>query len=175
VSFDYEKEMKFESKDKYGNAVVTMFLMVFVKTSLIHAESCERMDVTLSLITDVSDPHNYGSNISYLRRYGLSTLLATSAEDDDGKNQAKKNKEFSQNNQVPLPNKAPTKASEAKQEFDPKEYVTKLKRSQVDVEMFLSICRDEKKSWADFKTPADIDVVFIKVDQDLEALKMQGM
>ena len=55
----------------------------FLKTQLIH-ESGEIIEMDLELITTKKDPQMIGSSLTYMRRYGLMTILGLRAEDDDG-------------------------------------------------------------------------------------------
>lgn len=57
----------------------------FVETSLLHAETGEFISsVTPVIFVKEGDPQAQGSAITYARRYGLQSLLAMPAEDDDG-------------------------------------------------------------------------------------------
>lgn len=55
----------------------------FLKTQLIHT-SGDVIEGDLELITTKNDPQMMGSSITYMRRYGLLTILGLKAEDDDG-------------------------------------------------------------------------------------------
>jgi hypothetical protein len=150
------------NEDKYG-----------IRTRLSHSSGEFIESEVFCGVKNANNPQEAGSVYTYLRRYSLSALLMLEQEDDDA-NKAS-GVASSKSSSPPVPNKAPTKASEAKQEFDPKEYITKLKKSNSEIEMFKTICKKNEKAWADFKTPADVDAVFIEVAKDLEELKMQGM
>lgn len=57
----------------------------FVATQLIHADTAEMIESLTEVVTSkVGDAQNFGSGLSYSRRYGLMSLLCLSAEDDDG-------------------------------------------------------------------------------------------
>ena len=72
----------------------------YVKTMLIHAESGESIDgLTEIICKSNSDPQQYGSGITYARRYGLQSLVCIGAEDDDGEGangRGKTDKQFQQ-------------------------------------------------------------------------------
>ncbi|MBU2738707.1 ERF family protein [Acidithiobacillus concretivorus] len=55
-----------------------------VKTTLIHAESGESMEVVTSIPLAKNDAQGYGSAVTYARRYALMGLLGIAPEDDDG-------------------------------------------------------------------------------------------
>lgn len=55
----------------------------FLKTQLFH-NSGEVIETELELITTKNDPQMMGSSITYMRRYGLMSILGLKAEDDDG-------------------------------------------------------------------------------------------
>lgn len=55
----------------------------FLKTQLFH-NSGEVIETELELITTKTDPQMMGSSITYMRRYGLMSILGLKAEDDDG-------------------------------------------------------------------------------------------
>jgi hypothetical protein len=54
-----------------------------VVTQIIDVDSEQVIESAIPL-TDERDPQKLGSQISYFRRYSLSSLLAIQAEDDDG-------------------------------------------------------------------------------------------
>lgn len=57
----------------------------FVATRLSHSESGETMEsLTEVVCSKPGDAQNFGSGLSYSRRYGLMSLLCLAAEDDDG-------------------------------------------------------------------------------------------
>jgi hypothetical protein len=53
-----------------------------VVTQIIDIDNSDTIESEIAL-TDEKDPQRYGSQISYFRRYSLSSLLAIQAEDDD--------------------------------------------------------------------------------------------
>ena len=52
-------------------------------TEIICAESSETLSSTM-LLPEVGKPQDYGSALTYMRRYSLQALLGIQAEDDDG-------------------------------------------------------------------------------------------
>lgn len=56
---------------------------LFLVTKLIHAESGQWMSTRLPLGFAKADPQVIGSSLTYMRRYGLSSLLGIATEDDD--------------------------------------------------------------------------------------------
>lgn len=57
----------------------------FVSTRLIHSESGETVEGLTEVVTaKAGDAQNFGSGLSYSRRYGLMSILCLAAEDDDG-------------------------------------------------------------------------------------------
>ncbi len=55
----------------------------YLKTTLYHNNG-EYIDGLLELITTRKDPQMLGSSLTYMRRYGLTTLLSIKEKDDDG-------------------------------------------------------------------------------------------
>ncbi|MBE7562693.1 ERF family protein [Acidithiobacillus sp. HP-6] len=55
-----------------------------VRTTLIHAESGESLEVVTSIPLAKNDAQGYGSAVTYARRYALMGLLGIAPEDDDG-------------------------------------------------------------------------------------------
>jgi hypothetical protein len=72
--------------EKYGLMVMQPIIEGKVVSLIIDVETGNdcRSEITL---TDERDPQKIGSQISYFRRYSLSSLLCLQAQDDDG-NQA---------------------------------------------------------------------------------------
>ena len=60
-----------------------------VVTEIIDVESGEKVTSEMSL-TNITDPQKRGSEITYYRRYTLSSLLGLQAEDDDANKTVKK-------------------------------------------------------------------------------------
>lgn len=57
----------------------------YVRTTIVHADSKEVISSDTEVITkNATDAQQVGSGISYARRYGLMSILALAAEDDDG-------------------------------------------------------------------------------------------
>lgn len=57
----------------------------FVATQLIHADTGETIEgLTEIAVKNVGNAQEYGSGVSYSRRYGLMSILSLAAEDDDG-------------------------------------------------------------------------------------------
>lgn len=57
----------------------------FVLTNLLHAETGEWIESQTEIVcSKQNDPQALGSAITYARRYGLQSILAMPAEDDDG-------------------------------------------------------------------------------------------
>lgn len=57
----------------------------FVCTKLIHSETGQTIEGLTEVVTNkAGDAQNFGSGLSYSRRYGLMSILCLAAEDDDG-------------------------------------------------------------------------------------------
>lgn len=138
-----------------------------IRTRLCHSSGEYIESEVFCGIKNPNNPQDAGSVYTYLRRYALSALLMLEQEDDD----ANKATGSSVKPSVPVINKAPTKASEAKEEFNPKVYIASLKKDETTVNMFLAICRKKEKAWSDFKQASDVDAILAEVELDL----LQGM
>ncbi len=72
---------------KHGLAIVqstpTDGALLTVATRLIHAESGEWIESTLTMQAKDAGPQSLGSAITYGRRYGWSTLIGLASEEDD--------------------------------------------------------------------------------------------
>jgi len=68
---------------KHGLVCLQPIIEGNVVTQIIDIDSEKIIDSAIPL-TDERDPQKLGSQISYFRRYSLSSLLAIQAEDDDG-------------------------------------------------------------------------------------------
>lgn len=56
----------------------------YVRTVLIHAESGQTVESLTEIVyKSPNDPQQYGSGITYARRYGLQSLVCIGADDDD--------------------------------------------------------------------------------------------
>lgn len=56
----------------------------YVRTTLVHTPSGEYLECDTPVICSAGNAQSFGSGITYARRYGLVSLLALEAEDDDG-------------------------------------------------------------------------------------------
>ncbi len=57
----------------------------FIATRLYHSDTGEMIESMTEVVTKkVGDAQDFGSGMSYSRRYGLMSILCLSAEDDDG-------------------------------------------------------------------------------------------
>lgn len=61
---------------------------VCLSTLLIHAESGEYIESTFSMIPAKSDPQGFGSCITYMRRYAITSILKLNVDEDDDGNHA---------------------------------------------------------------------------------------
>lgn len=55
-----------------------------IRTLLVHASTGESLQCDTPVIVTVAGAQGFGSGITYARRYGLVSLLALEADDDDG-------------------------------------------------------------------------------------------
>lgn len=58
--------------------------VVTLKTIIIHAESGEFIESEFTIPPAKKDPQGYGSCITYMRRYALTSILKLNVDDDDG-------------------------------------------------------------------------------------------
>jgi len=88
ASVDYEAKVprKVVLKDDKGNKVQADVgvPLVSLMTKLVHAPSGEWISMTLTAAPADDTVQAIGSIVTYLRRYGLKTLLGMADEDDDG-------------------------------------------------------------------------------------------
>jgi hypothetical protein len=77
------------------NGIVVLQPMVtvdgneYVKTVLLHESGESIESFTKILCKSQNNPQDYGSGVTYARRYGLQSLLSIGADDDDGNAAAK--------------------------------------------------------------------------------------
>ena len=95
---------------------------LFLKTSLVHAESGESVSSSSKILNNKGDMQGYGSAISYLKRYNLTALTNLPTEDDDG-NKASENPP--QQKQVP---KSEYKKTE---NTNPNDYIIQLGKNKM--------------------------------------------
>lgn len=77
----------------------------FVETILLH-ESGEFFSSAMRLKVSKEDMQQFGSSVSYARRYGLQSMVFIPAEDDDG--EATMNRVMPTNKTTPITSKVPT-------------------------------------------------------------------
>ena len=84
TAFSGEPEVyTFKSKSGEDRSGVRIATTVSVATRLLHV-SGEWVETEVSAMLPNGDPQAVGSAITYLRRYGLSAVVGTAPEDDDG-------------------------------------------------------------------------------------------
>lgn len=109
----------------------------FVETILLH-ESGEWMSSLTKIYCISNKPQDYGSAITYARRYGLSSILAIDSDDDDDGNTANGNNILKKNDQ---PQKQPNiGANNSAELLDLRKRVSELYQhnvTQVEIEAFL--------------------------------------
>jgi hypothetical protein len=89
VSLNAVREAIIPSLTKNGLVLLQPTIVLdgkqYVRTTIVHADTKESITSDTEVITkNASDAQLVGSGISYARRYGLMSILALAAEDDDG-------------------------------------------------------------------------------------------
>lgn len=89
VSLNAVREAIIPSLTKNGLVLLQPTIVLdgkqYVRTTIVHAETKESIISDTEVITkNALDAQLVGSGISYARRYGLMSILALAAEDDDG-------------------------------------------------------------------------------------------
>ena len=111
----------------------------FVETILLH-ESGEWMSSLTKIYCISSKPQDYGSAITYARRYGLSSILSIDSDDDDDGNTANGNLPKNDNKPQNVSNRVSTTSPTDPEINDLRRRVYELYQhgvNQVEIEAFL--------------------------------------
>lgn len=113
-------------KDRYGKDGIlessSVFQLLKVKTRIIHVESGEELQITIPYWFEMGTNglHSLGGALTYLKRYGITTLLGIQAEKDNDANNAEMNDDIQPIKSTPRVNQNKPRTEVTASDFETK-------------------------------------------------------